>query len=118
GGVPERALASQPVLLCVGEGRDRPGVIANKSHHATTPDEKYKVVPYMDLYIDAGFSSRDEAVAAGINIGTPVIYRPHLMELSGDRIAGTAVDDRAGCAVILEVARQIMAEPKRPTIHF
>ena len=118
GGVPERALPSQEVLICVAEGRDRVGVIANKSHHATTPEEKYKVVPYMDLYIDAGFSSREEAVAAGVNIGTPIVYRPHSVALSDDRIAGTSVDDRAGCAVILEVARQIMAEPKRPTIHF
>src|SRR5690606_36703164 len=78
GGVPERALASQAVLLCVGEGRDVPALIANKSHHATTPEEKYKVVPYMDLYIDAGFASADEARAAGIEIGTPVVYRPNV----------------------------------------
>src|SRR5581483_9810072 len=45
GGVPEKALPSQAVLLCVGEGRDVLGVIANKSHHATTPEEKYKVLP-------------------------------------------------------------------------
>ena len=78
GGVPERALPSQAVLICVGEGRDRVGVIANKSHHATTPEEKYKVVPYADLYIDAGFASRDEALAAGVDIGTPVVYRPQV----------------------------------------
>ena len=58
GGVPERALASQAVLFSIGEGRDVPGLIANKAHHATGPDEKYKVVPYADLYIDAGFQSR------------------------------------------------------------
>jgi len=43
--VPERALAAQDVLICVGEGRDVPGVIANKSHHATAASEKYTVVP-------------------------------------------------------------------------
>ncbi len=118
GGVPERALPSQEVLICVGPGRDRPGVIANKSHHATTPDEKYKVVPYPDLYIDAGFESADEARAAGVDIGSPVVYRPHWVELSADRIAGTAVDDRAGCAVIVEAARQLIAKTKRPTLHF
>jgi len=118
GGVPERALPSQEVLICVGEGRDRPGIIANKSHHATTPEEKYKVVPYQDLFIDAGFASRDEVLAAGIDIGSPVVYRPHWVELSPDRIAGTSIDDRAGCAVIVEAARQLMARPKRPTVHF
>ena len=58
GGVPEKALPSQAVLFCVGEGRDVPGVIANKSHHATTPEEKYRVLPYPELYIDAGFAQR------------------------------------------------------------
>lgn len=117
GGVPERALPSQEVLICVGPGRDRAGVIANKSHHATTPEEKYKVVPYQDLYIDAGFASADEARAAGVDIGSPVVYRPHWVELSPDRIAGTAIDDRAGCAVIVEAARQLAARPRRPTVH-
>src|SRR5215831_7182471 len=60
GGVPEKALPSQAVLFCVGEGRDVPGVIANKSHHATLPEEKYKVLPYQELYIDAGFASAAE----------------------------------------------------------
>jgi putative aminopeptidase FrvX len=118
GGVPERALPSQEVLICVAPGRDRPGVIANKSHHATTPEEKYKVVPYQDLYIDAGFASADELRAAGVDVGSPVVYRPHWIELSADRIAGTAIDDRAGCAVIVEAARQLIARKKRPTMHF
>jgi putative aminopeptidase len=117
GGVPERALPSQTVLLCVGEGRDVPGVIANKSHHATTPEEKYKVVPYADLYIDAGFASAEAVQGAGIDIGTPVVYRPGVVELDGGRIAGTSVDDRAGCAVMVEVARELMKAKKRPTVH-
>jgi len=54
GGVPEKALPSQSVLFCIGEGRDRAGIIANKSHHATGQDEKYKVTLYPDLYIDTG----------------------------------------------------------------
>ena len=69
GGVPERALASQQVLICVGEGRDVSGIIANKSHHATTPSEKYQVTPYAELYVDTGMSSASEVGAAGICIG-------------------------------------------------
>jgi putative aminopeptidase FrvX len=105
------------VLLCVGEGRDAPGVIANKSHHATTPEEKCTVVPYTDLYIDAGFASAEAVLAAGIDIGTPVVYRPAVVELDGARIAGTSVDDRAGCAVMVEVARELARTKKRPTVH-
>lgn len=103
GGVPERALPAQAVVLCTDRG-DLPGVIANKSHHATTPEEKYKVLPYADLYVDAGFASADEARAAGVKIGTPVTYLPRVLDLAGGRIAGTSVDDRAGCAVLLALA--------------
>ena len=117
GGVPEKALPSQAVLFCVGEGRDIPGIIANKSHHATTPEEKYRVLPYPELYIDAGFGIAAEVLAAGINVGTPIVYAPKVLELAGDRLAGTSVDDRAACAVMLEVARAIHAAKRRPTVH-
>jgi putative aminopeptidase len=115
GGVPERALAAQAVILSTDQG-DIPGVIANKSHHATTPDEKYKVVPYADLYVDAGFTSRDAAEAAGIRIGTPVTYVPRVLPLHGTRLAGTSIDDRAGCAVLLALAAARKGKAG-PTLH-
>ena len=118
GGVPEKALPSQAVLLCVGEGRDIPGVIASKSHHATPQDEKYRVTPYAELYVDAGFGSAAAATAAGIDVGTPVVYAPKVVRLAGDRLAGTSVDDRAGCAVVVEVARELLRATRRPTVHF
>ena len=40
-----------------------------------------------------------------------------MVELSHDRIAGTSVDDRAGCAVIVEVARALKDAERRPTVH-
>jgi putative aminopeptidase len=118
GGVPERALAAQQLLICVGEGRDVPAVIANKSHHATTPEEKYRVVPYQEIVVDAGFSSAGEARAAGIDIGSPVVYAPEAIRLAGERLAGTSIDDRAGCAVVVEAARLIAPQARRPTVHF
>ncbi|MCU0904990.1 MAG: M20/M25/M40 family metallo-hydrolase [Tabrizicola sp.] len=115
GGVPERALAAQAVVLSTDRG-DLPGVIANKSHHATGPEEKYKVIPYADLFVDAGFTSAAEAELAGVRIGTPVTYLPRVLELAGGRIAGTSVDDRAGCAVLLALAAARRGKPG-PTLH-
>lgn len=117
GGVPERALAAQEVLICVGEGRDVPGVIANKSHHGTTPDEKYRVVPYPELYVDVGLTSAEAVEAAGIRIGTPVVYAPQAQALGDDRIMGTSVDDRAACAVLLELARTLKDRTAGPPVH-
>lgn len=115
GGVPERALPAQAVALCTDQG-DLPGVIAHKSHHATLPDEKYKVLPYADLFVDAGFATKAQADAAGVRIGTPVTYLPRAMRLANGRIAGTSVDDRAGCAALLKLAEALRDQP-RPTVH-
>lgn len=115
GGVPERALPAQAVVISTALG-DIPGVIANKSHHATAPDEKYKVLPYAELYVDAGFASADEARVAGVTVGSPVTYLPRVLPLHGTRLAGTSVDDRAGCAVLLALAAARRGKPG-PTLH-
>ncbi|EDQ35700.1 Cellulase M [Hoeflea phototrophica DFL-43] len=118
GGVSERAMAAQAVTLCVGEGRDVPGIIMNKAHHATSPDEKYKVVTTPDIRIDTGHGSKQAVEAAGVKIGTPVVYQPRIFELAGDRVAGTSVDDRAGCAALIEIARGLAKrEGTGPTVH-
>ena len=117
GGVPERALPSQAVVLSTRDGRDIPGVLANKSHHATQPDEKYKVLRAAELYVDTGHGSKLAVEAAGIAIGTPVTYAPNVIELAQGRIAGTSVDDRAGCAVLLDVARSLANRTGGPTVH-
>jgi putative aminopeptidase FrvX len=117
GGVSERAMAAQAVLLCVADGRDVPGIIMNKAHHSTGPEEKYKVIATPDIRIDTGHGSKQAVEAAGIRIGTPVIYRPQVMPMANQRIAGTAIDDRAGCAVLLDIARSIKNRLTGPTVH-
>ena len=118
GGIPEKALPAQAVLLCVKEGQDVRGIVANKSHHATAPEEKYQVIPYRELYIDMGVQSAEEARALGVEIGTPIVYEPRVLHTQAHRVAGTSVDDRAGCAVMIEVARVLSEIPSRPTVHF
>jgi putative aminopeptidase FrvX len=117
GGVSERAMAAQMVTLCVAPGRDVAGLIMNKAHHATTQEEKYRVLTAPEISIDTGHGSRQAVEAAGILIGTPVVYRPQVVELANDRIAGTSVDDRAGCAALLEVARGLAGRKAGPTVH-
>lgn len=117
GGVPERAQASQHVRLCTDLDTDIDGIIANKSHHATSPDEKYRVLPAPDIHIDAGFASRSEAEEKGVRIGTPVVYKPNAIEMPNGRIAGTSVDDRAGCAVLLDLAGKLANRTSGATVH-
>ena len=115
GGVSEKAMAAQVVTLCGSRG-DVTGIIQNKAHHATGAEEKYKVLTAPEIRIDTGHGSKAAVEAAGISIGTPVVYRGQVVELAGGRIAGTSVDDRAGCAVLLELARALVGRGG-PTVH-
>jgi putative aminopeptidase FrvX len=117
GGIPEKVLPATPVLLCVGQGKDRLGVFGVKSNHVTPEAEKYRVQPYTELFVDAGFESAAEAAAWGVDVGTPIVYAPRSEMLGEKFITGTSLDDRGGCAVVLEVARTLSGLKARPTVH-
>ena len=62
-------------------------------------------------------ASKAQAEAAGVQIGTAVVYAPNVLELGAYRIAGTSVDDRAGCAVLLALADALATRSAGPTVH-
>ena len=117
GGVPEKALLSQDVVIVNNKQELIEGVIANKSHHATQQNEKYTVNKINEIYIDAGFKSKREALRNGINIGSPVTYAPYYKSLKNNNVCGSSIDDRAGCAVILSAAKSLNKSKNRPTVH-
>jgi putative aminopeptidase FrvX len=113
GGIPEKTLSSLRVSIQNDKGELIPGVIGVKSHHITPPEEKYLVDKYQTLYIDTGCDCREEVLALGIDIGDPIIYRPHFEKLNNKRISGTSFDNRVPCAVLLELAnRFVKVAPK------
>ena len=117
GGIPEKSLPGQRLVL---QGTKGPvtGIIGPKSHHLTPPEEKFKVVQINDLFVDVGAGSRGEAEDMGLYPGTPVTYQGFFEELPGKRIAGKALDDRAGCFVVLQVLRLLSSRQIPATVYF
>ncbi|MBQ5950945.1 MAG: M42 family metallopeptidase [Lachnospiraceae bacterium] len=107
GGIPEKVLPALQVLVRTEAGAWIPGIIGNKSHHITAPEEKYVVTPVKQMSVDIGASSAEEVHALGIEVGCPVVYRPHFEELGEHRCAGTSLDNRGGCAAIMEVGEHL-----------
>ena len=58
GGIPEKSLLGQRVDLLTDDDRIVPGYVGTKSHHITSPDEKYKVPGVHDMFIDLGLADR------------------------------------------------------------
>ena len=84
------------------------GVIGVKSGHLQTPEEQRTVLPANQLYIDVGADSAEQVARMGIAPGDPVAYYSPLERLSGtDHVCGKAIDNRIGCAILLELFRRL-----------
>jgi putative aminopeptidase len=102
------------VVLCTEAG-DLPALIANKPPRHDAGGEVQGPALRRALRRRRVHQTKAEAEAAGVRIGTPVTYLPACCPCNG-RIAGTSVDDRAGCAALLALAEARKGKPG-PTLH-
>ncbi len=116
GGIPEKVLPGLQVRILTRTGSVG-GVIGSKSHHAASPEEKNTVDPVTSVLIDIGASSAAEVRALGVAIGCPVIYEPYCRELAGNRISGTALDNRGGLTALVLAAEVVSAQPHAATVY-
>lgn len=99
GGIDPRVLPG--TLLQVGPERIS-GVIGVKPVHLLKENGD-KVAKLEDLVVDIGAKSKDEAQKLA-PLGTYVTFATRFCEL-GPTVSGKAFDDRAGCAVLVELLR-------------
>lgn len=72
-------------------------------------DRKSEEAPKADkCYVDIGAKNRREAEKR-IRVGDCCALAPSLARLANGRVCGRPLDDRAGCAVMIEIARQLKA---------
>lgn len=102
GGIDRRVLPGKPVF--VGENRI-PGVIGMKPIHLTTDEEREKVPETKDLYIDIGAEKKEEAEKL-VQEGDYIGFDPAFLELDNGFVCSKAIDDRIGCAIMLELIRE------------
>jgi putative aminopeptidase FrvX len=85
------------------------GFTGMKSGHILRPDERTRMVPLEDMFIDVGARSREEVTEKlGIRPGLPIVYDTEFRVLNGTgRYLAKAWDDRVGLAVITEALRRL-----------
>jgi putative aminopeptidase FrvX len=101
GGMDSRILLGKKVL--VGE-KKIPGVIGCKPIHLQERDERRSNIKFKSMYIDIGAEKRDEAEKLAPK-GEYVSFISEYLELGGDCIKAKALDDRVGCAVLMEMLK-------------
>jgi putative aminopeptidase FrvX len=117
GGIPEKVLPGLSLLIRSEDGAFHPGVIGMKSHHAMPPEEKLKVDLITSLSIDIGAKSSEEVRSKGIEVGCPAVYAPSFQKLMNDRICGTSLDNRGGCACLVYIASKLKNLSIKPDVY-
>lgn len=104
GGLDDRILPAK--VVWIGDNKV-PGVIGAKPVHLTEQKERDKAIKYKKLTIDIGASSKAEAEKL-VQRGDYATFATEFVELdpageSWRTVRGKAFDDRAGCAVLIEL---------------
>jgi endoglucanase len=101
GGVDDRILPGKKVLV---GNKKLAGVIGSKPIHQQDKEEREKITKTKNLYIDIGADTKDEAEKM-VPLGEYISFDSQFVELGRDCIKAKALDDRVGCAVLIEVLK-------------
>ncbi|CAM2843441.1 M42 family metallopeptidase [Paenibacillus sediminis] len=117
GGWWPHSLLSQRVKIKSQKG-DVIGIIGSKPPHVITSEERNKVLQLKDMYIDIGASSAEEVQEMGIYPGDPIVPIADFFTMKEDSLwVGKALDNRAGCALAIEVMNRLHNET-HPNVVF
>ncbi len=105
GGINDQMLLNQAVYIPTKNGNIN-GVIGSKPPHIMKKSEREKILEYDKMFIDIGATSREDAQKK-VNIGDPIIIKQEFEELGNSLVKGKALDNRVGCAIIIEVLKQL-----------
>ncbi|MDK9712421.1 M42 family metallopeptidase [Acidaminobacter sp.] len=88
-----------------------PGVIGTRSAHMLTPEEMAKPQSIKQSYVDICVRSREDAEALGIRTGSQIVPESPCQEMADtDYLCGRALDDRIGCAILIEAMIELKTE--------
>jgi len=102
GGIDSRVIVGKRVL--VGENA-LPGLLGSKAIHLVKKEEFDNPTKTDSLYIDIGADSREEAEKL-VKLGDRAVFDSDFDEFGSGCVMGKALDDRAGCAMLMELLKE------------
>lgn len=74
-------------------------------------------ITYDKCYVDIGAKSRNEALKK-VSVGDYFVILPTLSRLLGKRIVGRPLDDRIGCAIVIDIAEMVAKSGTENDIYY
>ena len=117
GGWWSQVMLAQRVTIVTSKG-DVTGVIGSKPPHILPPEARKKPVEIKDMFIDIGASSREEVQEWGVKPGDMVVPHFEFTVMNNEKmLLAKAWDNRIGCAIAIDVLRNLKDE-KHPNIVY
>lgn len=101
GGIDPRVILSKPVRI----NESITGVIGAKAIHLQKAGERRKTLGFDQMYIDIGAKSREEA-SQRVALGDYAYFTTSFSEFGDGLWKGKALDDRVGCAALIEILQK------------
>jgi putative aminopeptidase FrvX len=102
-----QVMLAQRVTIVTRKG-EVTGVIGSKPPHILTAEQRKKPVEIKDMFIDIGATSRDEASEWGVRPGDMIVpYFEFTVMKNEKMLLAKAWDNRIGCAVAIDVLKQL-----------
>ncbi len=84
------------------------GIIGSKPPHVLEDEEKKKPVEIKNMFIDVGTTSKEQTQELGIKPGDPIVPDSDFKIMgNGDSLMAKAWDDRVGCALFMQLIREL-----------
>lgn len=116
GGWWDQVLLAQRVTV-ITEKKKFTGVIGSKPPHLLKPEERSKVFPIREMYIDIGAHDKEQVEKWGICVGDPIVpICPYEIMPDNDTILTKALDNRIGCYMAIETARLLNGDDHPNTV--
>ena len=94
------------------------GVIGAKPPHVLSDEERKRILPKKEMYIDIGASSLEEVEKAGVRVGDPVVPVSRFEVLANAKTyLAKAFDDRVGCALMIQTLQQLRDSEHSNTVY-
>jgi putative aminopeptidase FrvX len=107
GGIDDRTLVGRVVEIKTQKGLVT-GVLGLKPPHLMTDrEEMKKVQSWEEVRVDVGTRSKKETEKLGIRVLDAMVFKKDITYLTPDLICARGVDDRAGCAILLDVLEKL-----------
>ena len=101
GGVDTKVIIGRNVRI----GKDNiPGVLGIKPIHLVDKADESKIPSSDSLYIDIGAKDKEEALKY-VSLGEEIHFESEFVEFGNGFIKSKAIDDRAGCAMMIDLIR-------------